>query len=111
MNQLAGQEIIDTIFEFSNIAREIQNRIIIIKDIESNLDTFRNLPSSKKPLSVYLAYSKPAASVSQSLNIYLPLAETGVDVFLGFSTGHCWNRKVLGRRLVTDTALSCIHWV
>ena len=54
MNQLAGQEIIDTIFEFSNTAREIQNRIINIKDIESNLDTFRNLPSSKKPLRAYI---------------------------------------------------------
>ncbi|KAK3356441.1 prion-inhibition and propagation-domain-containing protein [Lasiosphaeria hispida] len=55
-------DLIDTIFEFSNTAREIQDRIII-EDIESNLDISQLAIIEEATESSYSAYSKAAASV------------------------------------------------
>jgi len=55
-------DLIDTIFEFSNTAREIQDSVII-EDIESNLDVSQLAIIEEATESSYSAYSKAAASV------------------------------------------------
>ena len=55
-------DLIDTIFEFSNTAREIQDSVII-EDIESNLDVSQLAIIEEATESSYSAYSKADASV------------------------------------------------